>query len=107
MSGLFGALSNGVKALTAHSSAIETSGRNLANVNNANYARQRIVYGDRGTVQTKLGAQSLGLEAKSVQQLRDILLDRQVEAPAKLGQVGGPPEDGHPRAPAPEGALDL
>ncbi len=78
MSGLFGNLANGVKALTAHSRSIETSGRNLANVNNPNYARQRVVYGDRGTVRTTLGAQSLGIEAKSIQQLRDTLLDRQV-----------------------------
>ncbi|ATC64114.1 flagellar hook-associated protein FlgK [Nibricoccus aquaticus] len=78
MSGLFGALSNGIKALNAQSRAIETAGRNLANVNNPNYARQRIVYGDRGTVQTPLGAQSLGLEAKQIEQMRDFLLDRQV-----------------------------
>ena len=78
MSGLFGALSNGIKALNAQSRAVETAGRNLANVNNPNYARQRIVYGDRGTVKTPLGAQSLGIEAKQVQQLRDFLLDRQV-----------------------------
>src|SRR6185312_7446204 len=56
----------------------ETAGRNLANVNNPNYARQRIIFGDRGTVQTPLGAQSLGLEAKQVEQMRDFLLDRQV-----------------------------
>ncbi len=77
MSGLFGSLSNGVKALAAQSRAVETAGRNLANVNNPNYARQRIVFGDRGTVVTPLGAQSLGLEAKQIEQLRDVLLDRQ------------------------------
>jgi len=77
MSGLFGSLSSGVKALTAQSRAVETAGRNLANVNNPNYARQRIVFGDRGTVLTPLGAQSLGLEAKQIEQLRDLLLDRQ------------------------------
>ena len=78
MSGLFGALSNGIKALNAQSRAVETAGRNLSNVNNPNYARQRIVYGDRGTVKTPLGAQSLGIEAKQIQQMRDFLLDRQV-----------------------------
>ena len=77
MSGLFGSLSAGVKALAAQSRAVETAGRNLANVNNPNYARQRIVFGDRGTVVTPLGAQSLGLEAKQIEQLRDVLLDRQ------------------------------
>ncbi|MFT3783254.1 MAG: flagellar hook-associated protein FlgK [Nibricoccus sp.] len=78
MSGLFGELANGVKALTAASRSIETAGRNLANVNNPNYARQRVIYGDRGSVQTELGVQSLGVEARQIQQLRDSLLDAQV-----------------------------
>lgn len=78
MSGLFGELANGVKALTAASRSIETAGRNLANVNNSSYARQRVIYGDRGSVQTDIGVQSLGVEARQIQQLRDSLLDAQV-----------------------------
>ncbi len=78
MSGLFGSLTQSVQALSAHSRAIETAGRNLANVNNPSYARQRVLYADRGTVVTPNGAQSLGLEAKSIQQIRDSLLDAQV-----------------------------
>jgi flagellar hook-associated protein 1 FlgK len=78
MSGLFTTLNSSVKALNAHSRAIETAGRNLANVNNTAYARQRVVYGDRGTVVTPGGVQSLGIEALGLQQLRDGLLDRQV-----------------------------
>lgn len=78
MSGLFTTLNSSVKALTAQSRAIETAGRNLANVNNTSYARQRVLFGDRGTVVTPEGAQSLGIEALGVQQLRDGLLDRQV-----------------------------
>jgi len=77
MAGLFGSLSNSVKALTAQSRAVETAGRNLANVNNPNYARQRVVFGDRGTVQTTMGPQSLGIEARMVEQLRDRMLDQQ------------------------------
>jgi flagellar hook-associated protein 1 FlgK len=78
MSGLFSSLGSSVKALSAHSRAIETAGKNLANVNNPSYARQRVLYGDRGTVITAEGAQSLGLEALGIQQLRDQLLDKQV-----------------------------
>ncbi|MET0261334.1 MAG: flagellar hook-associated protein FlgK [Rariglobus sp.] len=78
MSGLFGNLSAAVKAINAQSRALEAAGRNIANVNNPNYARQRILLGDRGTVLTAQGAQSLGIEAKQVEQLRDTLLDRQV-----------------------------
>jgi flagellar hook-associated protein 1 FlgK len=78
MSGLFASLNASVNALTAHSRAVETAGKNLANVNNPAYARQRVIYGDRGTVVTPDGAESLGLEALGVEQLRDTLLDRQV-----------------------------
>ena len=78
MSGLFSQLGNSIKAMTAASRSLETSGNNLANVNNADYARQRVVYGDRGSVQTELGFQSLGVEAVGIQQLRDSLLDAQV-----------------------------
>ena len=78
MSGLFGELANGVKALTAASRSVELAGRNLANVNNPSYSRQRVVYGDRGSVQTGIGVQSLGVEAIGIQQLRDGLLDAQV-----------------------------
>ena len=78
MSGLFSSLNQSVGALAAHSRGIETAGRNLSNVNNPDYARQRVVFGDRGTVLTPLGAMSLGLQAKGIQQIRDSLLDSQV-----------------------------
>jgi flagellar hook-associated protein 1 len=78
MSGLFGSLTQSIGALNAHSRGVETAGRNLANVANPHYARQRVLYGDRGTVLTPQGAQSLGIEAKAIQQVRDRLLDQQV-----------------------------
>ena len=78
MSGLFSTLNASVKALNAESRAIEITGKNLANVNNTSYARQRVIFGDRGTVQTPQGAESLGLEALGIQQMRDALLDQQV-----------------------------
>ena len=78
MAGLFGTLNQSVQSLQAQSIGIEVAGRNLANVNNPDYARQRVVFGDRGTVITPQGAQSLGIEAKSVQQIRDALIDQQV-----------------------------
>ncbi len=78
MSGLFGSLTQTVRALNAHSRGVETAGRNVANMNNAEYSRQRVVFADRGTVLTPQGAQSLGIEAKAIQQVRDSLLDEQV-----------------------------
>jgi len=78
MSGLFASLTSSVQALTAQSRALEIAGKNLANVNNPGYARQRVRFGDLGTVQTAQGPESMGLQALAVQQLRDALLDKQV-----------------------------
>jgi flagellar hook-associated protein 1 FlgK len=78
MSGLFAELQRTTQALNAQSQGVYTAGRNLANVNNPAYARQRVILGDRGTYQTALGAQSLGLEALALQNIRDGLLDTQV-----------------------------
>jgi flagellar hook-associated protein 1 FlgK len=84
VSGLFGQLSNSVKSLNAASRSIETAGRNLANVDNSSYARQRVIYGDHGSVKTDLGVQSLGVEAVGIEQIRDSLLDAQVVREASL-----------------------
>lgn len=78
MSGLFGELQRTAQALNAQSQGIYTAGRNMANVNNPAYARQRVQIGDRGTVQTTLGPQSLGVEVLDLQNIRDALLDGQV-----------------------------
>ncbi len=87
-------------ALNAHSRAIEISGKNLANVNNPNYARQRVVYGDRGTVETPSGVESLGLEVLSVRQLRDVLLDRQLMREIGMGGTLNAQRDALQRAQA-------
>ena len=78
MSGLFGELHRTAQALAAQSQGVFVSGKNMANVNNTAYARQRVVLGDRGVVQTPLGPQSLGVEALGLQQVRDKLLDSQI-----------------------------
>jgi flagellar hook-associated protein 1 FlgK len=78
MSGLFGELSRTAQALAAQTQGVYTAGRNMANVNNPAYARQRVVLGDKGTAQTPLGPQSLGVEALGLQNVRDRLLDTQV-----------------------------
>jgi flagellar hook-associated protein 1 len=78
MSGLFSSLNAAVNALSAHSRAVETAGKNLANVNNPNYARQRVMIGSLGTIMTAQGPESMGITALAVQQMRDGLLDKQV-----------------------------
>lgn len=108
MSGLYNTLSNSVKALSAHSRAIETAGRNLANVNNTSYARQRVIYGEGATVQTPDGTQSMGLEALSIQQMRDGLLDRQVMREIALKSGFESEQTGYQRAQAALGqSIDL
>lgn len=87
MSGLYGSLTQSLSALTAHSRGVETAGRNLANVANPDYARQRVIMGDRGTVPTPQGPQSLGLQAQAIQQMRDRYLDQQV-AREKSSEAG-------------------
>jgi flagellar hook-associated protein 1 FlgK len=84
MSGLFSTLNSSVQALTAQSRALEISGKNLANVNNPSYSRERVQFGDLGTVQTPQGAESMGVTAVSVEQLRDALLDKQVVSESAL-----------------------
>lgn len=84
MSGIFGELQRTAQALNAQSQAVFTTGRNMANVNNPAYARQRVVLGDRGTVMTALGPQSLGVEALGMQHIRDALLDGQVARETSL-----------------------
>lgn len=78
MAGLLSALQRTSQALNAQSQGIYTAGRNMANVNNPAYARQRVQLGDSGTYQTPLGPQSYGVEVQAVQNVRDALLDRQV-----------------------------
>jgi flagellar hook-associated protein 1 FlgK len=78
MSGLLSSLQANSKALSAQALGIATAGRNMANVNNANYARERVVLGDRGTIMTGTGPEGTGVEAMGVTQIRDSLLDQQV-----------------------------
>ena len=78
MGGLFGNLVQASKALMANQVAIQVTGRNLANVNNPEYSRQRVKMGDRYVDQTPHGPEGSGVEVLQVQQLRDAFLDAQV-----------------------------
>lgn len=84
MSGLFASLNSSTSALSAQSRAVEIAGKNLANVNNPNYARQNVVLGNLGTIQTPTGPESMGVTALGVEQARDSLLDQQVMREASL-----------------------
>ena len=84
MSGLFSSLNAAVSALSAQSRAVEIAGKNLANVNNPDYSRQRVIIGSIGTIVTAQGPESMGITALSVQQMRDTLLDQQVNRESSL-----------------------
>lgn len=100
MAGLYASLNSTVMSLNAHSRALETTGKNLANANNPAYARQRVIYGDRGTVVTPDGAESLGMEALGIEQLRNTLTDRQVMRESALSASFTAEQNGYQRAQA-------
>lgn len=80
MSGIFGSLQATATTIQAHSKSVELAGRNIAHMNDPNYARQRVIYGSTGTVQTPQGPQSSALTALGFEQMRDALLDKQLLA---------------------------
>ena len=77
-SNILGDLANAAKALSAQRFGVTTAGNNLANVNNPDYSRQRIVLGEDGVVQTLYGPRGLGVEVQGFEQMRDVVLDREV-----------------------------
>jgi flagellar hook-associated protein 1 FlgK len=78
MSGLISNLATSSKALGVHSKGLEIAGKNLANINNRNYAKQRVEIGDRGSIGTGIATESMGVEAMELRQNRDVLLDKRV-----------------------------
>ena len=79
MAGLSASLINNFQALNANAQALDVTGKNLANINNTGYARQKVILGTLGTINTPEGVQSMGVMALGLEQARDILLDRQVQ----------------------------
>jgi flagellar hook-associated protein 1 FlgK len=75
MSGLLGNLQSAARALAAHEAGVQVAGRNLANVNNPAYARQRVQLGDRVIIDSNLGPVGNGVEALGIQHIRDRFLD--------------------------------
>lgn len=78
MSGLISSLQNSSAALRVHSKGLETVGKNLANINNPAYAKQRVAIGDRGQINTGIATEMMGVEAMELRQNRDSMLDKGV-----------------------------
>ncbi len=75
MSGLIGSILNTTASLKSNQKAIEVAGKNMANVNNANYSRQRLEFGISG-----------GISVSTITQIRDNLLDEKL---IREGSVSG------------------
>lgn len=78
MAGLITSLHNSSAALRVHSKGLEVTGKNLANVNNRGYSKERVEIGDRGQINTGVATESMGVEAMGLRQNRDALLDKGV-----------------------------
>jgi flagellar hook-associated protein 1 FlgK len=79
MPGLFDSLNIASSGLNAQQQAIEVAGQNLANVNNPAYSRQVVVEQAATPVQTSIGQEGTGVEVVSIQQIRDAMLDDQIQ----------------------------
>jgi flagellar hook-associated protein 1 len=79
MPGLFGTLNLGARSLQTEQQGVEISGHNLANVNNPAYARQRLEIQTSIPLQTSIGSVGTGADAVGIMQLRDTLLDQQIQ----------------------------
>jgi flagellar hook-associated protein 1 FlgK len=75
MSGLFGNLASASSAIQAHSKSVELAGKNIANINKPDYARQRL---NTSSTTISVGGDTLTVVTRDVQQLRDAFLDRQI-----------------------------
>lgn len=76
MSGLIGDLYNNTRALNAHSAGLQAAGRNLANVNNPSYARQRV------HIETYAGPGKTVFDRAQIEQIRDRILDKNISQEA-------------------------
>lgn len=82
MPGIFTSLSSAAYSLQSQSLSVQQAGKNISNINNENYSRQRVLMGSLGTQQTEIGPTSGPLVALGLEQVRDIFIDRQL-----LGEI--------------------
>lgn len=78
MLGLFGTLSMANRSLQTQRAGTEVAGHNLANVNTPGYSRQRLDIDTSLPIPSEFGPQGTGADPVMVQQIRDVLLDRQI-----------------------------
>jgi flagellar hook-associated protein 1 len=79
MLGLFGTLNLGARSLQTQQQGVEIAGHNLANVSNAAYSRQRVEVQASTPLPTSVGPEGTGADVVAITQLRDTLLDQQIQ----------------------------
>lgn len=72
------------RAMQAQRLAIEVSGHNMANVNNAAYARQRVAFQTSTALSTSWGMQGTGVDPTHISQIRNFILDGQITGEASV-----------------------
>lgn len=82
MMSLFNILNVGASSLDAETQASSVTGENLSNVNNPAYARQRVDFTASTPLNTPVGQEGTGVTVTAIQQIRDALLDTQIQAEA-------------------------
>src|ERR1051325_2980050 len=85
MLGLFGTLNLGARSLATQQQGAEVAGQNLANVNNPAYARQRLAIQTSVSIDSAVGPEGTGVDAAAIVQMRDALLDRQIQSESSVG----------------------
>jgi len=80
MLGLFATLNLGARSLATQQQGSEVAGQNLANVNNPAYSRQRLAISTSLPVPSMIGPQGSGVQSVAIVQLRDALLERQIQS---------------------------
>ncbi|MGA2747700.1 MAG: flagellar hook-associated protein FlgK [Verrucomicrobiota bacterium] len=80
MLGLFGTLDLGSRALAVQQQEMEISGQNVSNVSNTSYAEEQLNIQESTPLETPIGEEGTGVQATSITEVRDALLDNQIQA---------------------------
>ena len=80
MVSLFGVLNIGAQSLGVETTESAVAGQNLANVNNPGYAEEQVNLQTDDPLQTPVGEEGTGVQAVSITEVRDALLDSQIQS---------------------------
>jgi flagellar hook-associated protein 1 FlgK len=80
MIGLFGTLNLASSSLATQQESMTVAGQNLANVNNPAYAREQAVVQTSPSIETAAGEEGGGAGITSITEIRDALLDSQIQS---------------------------